>query len=378
MNILHKSRRLALLLLTTACSWQTTYTMEDPLKELRRGQEAKYKLHLSGLYESACQQGNIDWLKSNRDLLLEKHIVGRDELDTLLETLQAPQKEAREKERKQAEQRIIAEQTYTARMKAAKTPQMALKEGIANLYELRAGKKDIFYHKLIATAGTENLERFFNLINELQQNSAIMDKVGQELQQLHSHMLYRVWESAKDLTSNKDVAFKVFQNAIAYKDTSAMINIYRDFLKNSPFQGKALDAVYNNFFMPAIERNDTTALIDLYTNFFSNSDRQEAALLLLVEYAQTRIQKGDRERLQMLLICFENTAYEEEMKKALQQLTGRISPRGSSPKSTLYNEWQAACTNRDLEKLLQLRDEAIRQGIVEQDMANAIIESLVQ
>ena len=157
-----------------------------------------------------------------------------------------------------------------------------------------------------------------------------------------------------------------------------MINIYRDFLKNSPFQGKALDAVYNNFFMPAIERNDTTALIDLYTNFFSNSDRQEAALLLLVEYAQTRIQKGDRERLQMLLICFENTAYEEEMKKALQQLTGRISPRGSSPKSTLYNEWQAACTNRDLEKLLQLRDEAIRQGIVEQDMANAIIESLVQ
>lgn len=373
MNFLNKKTGLVLLIIAEACSWQASYTMQ----ELRSDQAARYKQHLIEEYEKACQKGDIHWLQSNRELLLARHVVGQDELDMILETLQIPQKEAQEKERKQTKQMAIAEQTYTDRMKAAGTPQLALKNGIAEFYALRAGK-DAHYYELIRIADIENLKLFFTHINELMKNSAIMDKVGQELQKLQSHMLYRTWENPKDLVSNTDSALKIFQNAITYKDISAMINIYRDFLKNSLAKDQALAKIYNDLFIPSFERNDTQALLDLYLNFFKESDQKEATLLLLEEYAQTCIRKKDIEKLKLLLVGFEGTEYEQPIRESIQKLTGITSPKGSSPKSLLYDEWQAASINRDLDKLLQLREDAIREGIVERATADAIIESLMK
>lgn len=346
----------------------------------------RYKNHLRDEYEQAILTGNIVWFKKNRELLLTKHIALENELDPLIEALESPIKEKERAEECQKEREIVARQTCMSRMAEAKSAQEATRRGLAWLYEQLAGK-DANGEALKALADIQDLSEFFDHLNELAQRPKMMETIGNELQQLRGHMLYRVWETPQQLATSPDTALQAFRNAATLHDINAMINLYRDILKKNSNQSTVLGIIYD-IYTNAMDRQDIQALIDLYLYFFKGSDQEATALLLLNEFTQQLIQRRDKEGLQRLLLCFENTPYEQDAKGAIASLalemgqpSGSITPADTSsqsPKHILYEEWQAACINQNLGRLLELHDEVIKLDIVAEDIADAIIQSLMQ
>ena len=98
------------------------------------------------------------------------------------------------------------------------------------------------------------------------------------------------------------------------------------------------------------------------------------------------IRSRNLENLRKLQICFEGTAIEQEIRGAIaaielelgREITPQAQKAGQPSKQTLYDEWQAACANQELPRLIELRDAVVQQGIVDGDVADAIIQSLTE
>lgn len=172
---------------------------------------------------------------------------------------------------------------------------------------------------------------------------------------------------------------------------NAMINLYRDFLKNNPpLQKEALNMVFDTL-TRAMETRSMQTLIDIYLNFFKGSEQQETALLLLQEFTQELIQQRNIEDLNKILTCFEGTSFQSELQDTIAAIALQMGApahmgaaaaamdedQTASPRQIVYDQWQAACTNQDIGILLNLKDEAVRLGVVELYDAEAIIQSLM-
>ena len=324
-------------------------------------------------------------MTKNKQLLIEQHILGREEFEDILSTLEIPKREAESKAKRRKMDEDIIRQSCIAIMRQAKSEQEAVANGLAILYTSLVGEDETL-DAIKKLADIRNLDQFYAQLNEIAENPKIKTTIGNELAQLRGHMLYRVWENPELLAANPDQALRTFEQAAGSRDINAMINLYRDFLKREdPLRKKALSIVFD-LLTRAMDRDDIQALIDSYLYFFKASEQQETALLFLEEYAQKLIEHRDLENLKKLLVCFENTRYEREIKDRISalelemghQISMTPSATGQLPRQVLYDEWQAACTNQDLARLLELQEQVIQQGIVAQDVAEAIIQSIVQ
>jgi hypothetical protein len=270
-------------------------------------------------------------------------------------------------------------------MQTATSDQEAVVNGLAWLCEQLSDKQEL----VMATkqAGkTQNLEELFKNLDQLTENQNIMAVIGKELQQLRGHMLYRVWAAPQEIASNKTLAMQAFREAMVRNDFNAIINLYRDAIQKTSLESEVMN-ILSNRFIQAIEQNDTTTVVDLYLNFFKGHDQEEASLLLMNEYAQNLFERRNLEALQKLRVCFEHTQYMDSLLGAITSLQIDIgiipstishdAPQQQTHGYDLWNEWQTACINRNLERLLALREQAIQNGIVDADVADAIIESIM-
>jgi len=345
---------------------------------------ARFKAQLTKQYEQACQDGNLEWLRENQQQLLEKHIIGHEELDMMIEALEEPIKKKQHIEQERAETEDILRITAKERMQKATSTQDAIINGLAWLYEqLTHQKESVIALKEIGSI--QNLEHLFDRLSQLTENQDIMAVIGKEIQQLRGHMLYRIWATPQEIAGNTSLAVQALKDAMIHNDFNAMINIYKDAIRKTTSESEAMDLFYNCL-IQAIERNDTTAVIDLYLNFLKGSNQEEASLLLIDEYTQCLLRNNNLEALKKLQICLKNTEYMNSLLEAITSLelnmgiASTILPQQHPqefPERVLWDEWQAACINRNLARLLELQDQAVQHGIVDADVASAIIESII-
>lgn len=345
---------------------------------------ARFKGHLTKQYEQACRDGNLEWLRENQQQLLEKHIVGQDELDMMLEALEEPMQKKQHVEQERTETEDFLRMAAIERMQKAASTQDAIINGLAWLYEQLTHKKESVI-TLKEIGSIQNLEQLFDHLSQLAENQDIMAVIGKEIQQLRGHMLYRIWATPQEITGNTSLAIQALKDAMIRNDFNAMINIYKDTIRKTTSESEAMNLFYNCL-IQAIERNDTTAVIDLHLNFLKGSNQEEASLLLIDEYAQCLLRNKNLEALKKLQVCLNNTEYMDSLLGAITSLEldmgiyPTLSPlqhQQEFPERVLWDEWQAACINRNLARLLELRDQAVQHGIVDADVASAIIESII-
>jgi hypothetical protein len=353
-------------------------------RERLERQQERFKAQLTKEFERACQESDLAWITKNQQHLLEQHVVGREELDMTLKALEEPAKKKQRIDQEKTDCEHTLRMTAIERMQKALSTQEAITNGLAWLYAKLSNKRE-FVTILKEIGLIQNLEVLFNRLNQLTENQDIMAIIGKEVQQLRGHMLYRVWVTPQEITSNTDLAMQALKEAIIRNDFNAIINIYRDAIRQTTAEHEAMKLL-NNCFIQAIERNDTTAVVDLYLNVFKGSVQEEASLLLIDEYAQCLLRNRNLEALKKLRICLEHTQYIDSLLETITSLEVAMGITPTMPSQTsqqkisvrnLWDEWQAACINRNLDQLLALRDQVIQQGIVETDVANAIIESII-
>jgi hypothetical protein len=238
-------------------------------RERLERQKARFKAQLTKEFERACQESDLAWITKNQQHLLEKHIVVREELDMMLEALGEPAEKKQRIEQEKTDCEHILRMSAIERMQKAANTQEAITNGLAWLYEKLSNK--IEFVTILKEIGLiQNLEVLFNRLNQLTENQDIMTIIGKEVQQLRGHMLYRVWVTPQEIASNTDLAMQALKEAIIRNDFNAIINIYRDAIRQTTAEHEAMELL-NNCFIQAIERNDTTAVVDLYLTFLKEA-----------------------------------------------------------------------------------------------------------
>ncbi len=373
------------------------FSDDEELQEVRQLSKLRYKAALSKDFQRASETGDIEWLKQNKTAVAQQGIELLEVINGLIEAFEEPLKAQAEKaqiiarEREEAaqfkrERERKEHQACIAYMKSTKSIQ-GMVERLAKLYNSLVGK-DSNFDQLQKVTKIQNLGELFAQLKELTKNPSIIAAIGEEIQLLASYMQFGVWSSLQDLDKKPHQAFEAFQEAAGKRDFTAMINLYRNFLQQNESLRKEVLSIVFDILMNATDKNDLQALIDSYLYFFKGSEQQETALMFLNEYAQKLLAHRDLENLKKLLVVFENTEYERDINDAAVSLTLEIGQQlpeaapattGSQlPRQVLYDEWMGARSQLNLERLFELRDEVVRQGIETADMADAIIHSVAQ
>lgn len=342
----------------------------------------------------ATKDGNIEWVKAAKTLLIKYIFSETMEYDALIDAMEAPQKEAekqayealrkkRRTEKKQNEAKVALKESFK-KLLTRSTSEQEYATRLADVYSKLTGittRDEQASYDLLKelTKRASNVQGFLEYLRDvIGKNDEIMKVVGNEVKMLVSTLLYRIAKSYQDIS--QEDAMEGFIKASIAKDFGAMINIYRDFLNKSNKKA-AIEEAYrmlNN----SIKINDTQAIVDLYKHFLKGSARQGDALVLIFDYfmARERIIKAQlaageeivpNESLVRLSAVFAGTAYVPEILVALQSFTKAKAIMSFD----LLDEYQAAQVNRDINALRQLRSALINAGITS-DLIDAQIISM--
>jgi len=340
------------------------------------------KTYLNTEYEKALTEGNIEWISKNVQNLLGARVVGRDELMSTLAIYGISMKTAEEEAAERIQKLEQARKKADSEMRGFATrnyPQRALIP-IINLYKELRGT-DSTYAQLSALTQERNLRVLYDRLLELLNNPDIKTSVAEQISNLCGYMRFGQWIDPMSITP--EIAIIAFKQAAESLDINAMIDFYQNFLRMSEENEEALQESSNRF-QQSIAKNDIQAMTDIYLNILQNSSMAKEALDRLKTYAQTL---RNSEQLTRLMIVFEKDPFMNELKSLItavkvqegepvSSVAGEVDfPGGLAGLQQAYEEARA---NRDIDRLLELQDQLISSGIIQDAQTfEAVINSLM-